>query len=392
MPSKLPEPGPPRPSRAASRLISAALVLAWEALRIGVFTEALPPLTDVLPLLVCIWTRDRPALVGMALTIAALGAVDLFWILPAGTLSTTEQWLAYAAILVNITIEAAVVHAIIALRGAYEASLEQACRATEQVRAQAEELAAQSEVLRAADRNKTEFLGTLSHELRNPLAAVRHALELLGEGGEAEARARAVIRRQIDHLGRLVDDLLDVSRIASNKLRLRIAPVELASAIQQAVDAASPEIHRARHDLRVELPPTPIVLEADHERLVQVVANLLGNAARYTPAGGRIGVSAQATDGVVTITVTDTGIGLRPEDLRRVFERYIQVGAPERGGLGIGLALVDTIVRMHGGHVAAHSEGEGRGSRFDVFLPLVASASAAEAAASEPRSLEPGRG
>lgn len=370
MPSEPSEPSTPRPSPTTSRLLSVVLVLTWDALRLSLFPDDLSPLTDVLPLLVCVWTRDRPALAGMAIAIAALDAVDIFWIVPVGALSTTARWLAYGATLVSITIEAAVVNAIIQLRGAYEASLERARRAMEQVRSQARELQAQSEELRAADRHKTEFLGTLSHELRNPLAAIRYALELIDAGGEAEVRARAVIRRQLDHLVRLVDDLLDISRIVSNKLQLCIDRVDLAATIQQAVDAASPEIQRAGHTLTVELPEAPIVLDADRDRLVQVVANLLGNAARYTPTGGRIHVSARADEGTATISVTDTGVGLRPEDLQRVFERFTQVGETSRGGLGIGLSLVDTIVRMHGGQVMAHSEGHGRGSRFDVCLPL----------------------
>lgn len=370
MPSEPSEPSTPRPSPTTSRLLSVVLVLTWDALRLSLFPDDLSPLTDVLPLLVCVWTRDRPALAGMAIAIAALDAVDIFWIVPVGALSTTARWLAYGATLVSITIEAAVVNAIIQLRGAYEASLERARRAMEQVRSQARELQAQSEELRAADRHKTEFLGTLSHELRNPLAAIRYALELIDAGGDAEVRARAVIRRQLDHLVRLVDDLLDISRIVSNKLQLCIDRVELAATIQQAVDAASPEIQRAGHTLTVELPEAPIVLDADRDRLVQVVANLLGNAARYTPTGGRIHVSARADEGTATISVTDTGVGLRPEDLQRVFERFTQVGETSRGGLGIGLSLVDTIVRMHGGQVMAHSEGHGRGSRFDVCLPL----------------------
>lgn len=378
MPSEPFEPSPPRPSVVTSRLVSAVLVLTWDALRLSLFSEDLPALTDVLPLLVCIWTRDRPALMGMAIAIAALDAVDIFWIVPQSALSTTARWVAYCASLVSITIEAAVVNAIIQLRGAYEASLEHARRAMEQVRSQARELQAQSEELRAADRHKTEFLGTLSHELRNPLAAIRYALELIDAGGEAEVRARVVIRRQLEHLVRLVDDLLDISRIVNGKLRLCIDRVELAGVIQQAVDAASPEIQRAGHTLTVELPPAPIVLDADRDRLVQVVANLLGNAARYTPAGGRIHVSARADDDATTISVTDTGVGLRPEDLRRVFERFTQVGETSRGGLGIGLALVDTIVRMHGGRATAHSDGRDRGSRFDVRLPLQATGLAPE--------------
>jgi signal transduction histidine kinase len=390
MPIALPNSGSSPPSRTTSRLLCAGLVVAWDALRLVLFSEFLPPLTDALPLMVCVWTRDRGALLGMTVAFAVLDAVDIFWVLPAGTLSPTAMWLAYAASLVNLFVAAAVVNLIIGLRRAYEVSLRQAQWATEQVQAQAQELRAQSEalarhndeleqlaeILRTSDRHKSEFLATLSHELRNPLAAIRYALDLGELSDTAGEHARAVIGRQLRHLTRLVDDLLDITRIGSNKFQLRFERVELAAVIQQAVESASPEIQHAQHTLTVELPSEPIHLEADPDRLAQVVTNLLSNAARYTPKGGHITVSGRSDEGMVVISVSDDGIGLHPEDLERVFELFAQLGKPGRGGLGIGLALVKMIVEMHGGHVTASSEGVGQGCRFEVRLPLVATAAA----------------
>jgi signal transduction histidine kinase len=386
MPIEVPVSGSSQPSRTVSRLLSAALVIVWEAIRLILFSESLPPLTNVLPLLVCVWTRDRLALVAMALAFAIVDTVDIFWVLPAGTLSLTAKWLSLGATLVNIVVAATVVHVIIGLRTAYEASLQRARWAAAQVEAQAQELRVQSEaldrhnteleqlaeILRAADRNKSQFLATLSHELRNPLAAIRYALDLMDLGEDAAEQARSVMGRQLRHLVRLVDDLLDITRIASNKLQLRPLRVELAAVIQQAVDAASPEIQQGHHTLALALPPAPILLEADPDRLAQVVTNLLCNAARYTPRGGHIDVSATTDDGMVMLSVRDDGVGLRPEDIRRVFEMFTQLGEPGRGGLGIGLALVKSIVELHGGHITAHSDGVGRGSRFEVQLPMIA--------------------
>jgi CheY-like chemotaxis protein len=164
--------------------------------------------------------------------------------------------------------------------------------------------------------------------------------------------------------------LLDITRIGSNKFQLRKRRVDIAAVIQQGAEAASPEIQRGGHECNIMLPPVPIYVEADPDRLAQIVTNLLNNAARYTPAGGRITLAVTTTDGEVVISVGDSGIGLRAEDLGRVFDMFTQLAEPGRGGLGIGLALVKTVVELHGGRVEAHSAGEGQGSRFDVHLPM----------------------
>ncbi len=223
------------------------------------------------------------------------------------------------------------------------------------------------EALREADRRKTEFLATLSHELRNPLAPIRYALELL-ESEQTRAHAIDVIDRQLTHLVRLVDDLLDVTRMASNKIQLRKRRVDLANIVRSAVEAASPEIDGCGHHLVVSLPPAPVWLDADPDRMTQVVVNLLTNAARYTPSGGRISVSALVDDGRVCLSVTDSGVGLAAEDVERVFDMFTQVGEPGHGGLGIGLSLVKGIVELHGGSVEARSEGFDRGTTFCVRL------------------------
>jgi PAS domain S-box-containing protein len=232
------------------------------------------------------------------------------------------------------------------------------------------------EALREADRRKNEFLATLSHELRNPLAAIRYAVELLDIAGGAPqlpgSGPRDVIERQLRHLVRLVDDLLDITRIESNKVRLRRERVELRAVLRQAIETADAAIKGAEHDLQVEVPLEPLWLDADPARLSQVVTNLLNNAARYTASGGRISLRARALPSEVVITVADTGIGLAREDLSRVFEMFAQVGDAAESGMGIGLALVKRLVELHGGSVEARSEGPGRGSEFVVRLPRAA--------------------
>jgi two-component system CheB/CheR fusion protein len=230
--------------------------------------------------------------------------------------------------------------------------------------------------LREADRMKDEFLATLAHELRNPLAPLRNGLHLMKLAANDPARteaARAMMERQLRQLVRLVDDLLDVSRITRNKLELRRARVELATIIQSAVEAAAPLIESLGHTLSMHLPPGLLVLDADLTRLAQVFGNLLTNAAKYTERGGQIGLTAVREDDHVFVTVTDTGIGIAPEHLHDVFGMFTQVApAAQRvqGGLGIGLALVARLVEMHGGTVEARSEGPGKGSAFVVRLPL----------------------
>lgn len=237
---------------------------------------------------------------------------------------------------------------------------------------------ASEEALREADRRKDEFIALLAHELRNPLAPIRTALQLIRmapDRPEIVADSRDVMERQLYHLVRLVDDLMDVSRVSRNKMELRISRVPLADVIRHAVEAAEPLIKEAGHELSVEIPKIPLYLDADLTRLAQVFANLLTNSAKYTPQGGRIWISAEVVRDEVLVSVHDTGLGIPAGALSTIFDMFSQVGRNvERstGGLGIGLALVRGLVEMHGGDVEATSE-EGHGSTFTVRLPLAAS-------------------
>ncbi len=229
--------------------------------------------------------------------------------------------------------------------------------------------------LREADRRKDEFLALLAHELRNPLAPLRNGLQImrLAEADrDAVAQARAMMDRQLGHMVRLIDDLLDVSRISRGKMELRRSRVLLADVVSSAVETARPLIEAGGHRLAVSLPPGPVPLDADLTRLAQVFGNLLTNSAKYTPRGGHIRLDAERHLGEVVVSVQDDGIGIPAEALGRVFDMFSQVDrSVERssGGLGIGLALVKGLVEMHGGTVAAESPGPGRGSTFTVRLP-----------------------
>ena len=231
--------------------------------------------------------------------------------------------------------------------------------------------------LKDADRRKDEFLATLAHELRNPLAPVRNAVELLSQAGDdpsVREEARRMMQRQLGHMVRLIDDLMDMSRVTSGKLHLRKQRVELATAVQSAVEETRPLIEAAAHQLTVNLPPEPVSLDADPTRLAQIFSNLLSNAAKYTDNGGHIWLVAERRDGDVSVSVRDTGIGIRPEQLPHLFEMFSQLTpALERsqGGLGIGLALVRGLVELHGGTIEAGSAGPGRGSEFILRLPVV---------------------
>ena len=228
--------------------------------------------------------------------------------------------------------------------------------------------------IREADRHKGEFLAMLAHELRNPLAPILNALHLLRrEEGEAASQAREVAERQVRHLARLVDDLLDVSRISSGKIQLRKGRVDLREAVTRAVESARPLITDRQHTLTVVLPDDPVLLEADEARLVQVLANLLNNAAKYTEPGGTIELQAGQHDGMIVARVRDNGIGVAPELLPRVFDLFTQADRSldrSQGGLGVGLTLVRRLVEMHGGSVAASSAGVGQGSEFTIRLPI----------------------
>ena len=227
-----------------------------------------------------------------------------------------------------------------------------------------------------ANRRKDEFLATLAHELRNPLAPIRNSVNLLRLSGAAAPAGQVweMMHRQVEHMVRLVDDLMEVSRITRGTIELRKGVVDLAEVIAAAVETSRPLIDSARHQLTVEVSPQALPVEADAMRLAQVFSNLLNNAVRYTDPGGRIGIAARRDDGAALVTVSDTGIGIAAEALPRVFDMFVQVAAGDRRaqtGLGIGLTLVRSLVEMHGGSVAARSAGIGHGSEFVVRLPLV---------------------
>ncbi|MBA3595248.1 MAG: PAS domain-containing protein [Polaromonas sp.] len=232
--------------------------------------------------------------------------------------------------------------------------------------------------LAESDRSKDEFLATLSHELRNPLAPLRNSLALLrrnAQGDERSAPIHAMMERQVNHLVRLVDDLLELSRISRGTLSLRHERVELAAIVRNAVETASPLVQAAGHELVVELPDGPVWLDGDDVRLVQILSNLLDNAVKYTESGGRLAVRAQVQADVVAVTVSDNGIGIDPAVLPRMFEMFSRGdrdSARTQGGLGIGLALSRRLAEMHGGSLDAHSGGVGQGSQFTVRLPLAA--------------------
>jgi PAS domain S-box-containing protein len=232
------------------------------------------------------------------------------------------------------------------------------------------------EALETEGRHLNEFLAMLAHELRNPLAPIRSAIDLMRIRGLDAAKlewSRGVIDRQTTHLSRLVDDLLDVSRITRGKVTLHKEPLDLAALIERSVEASRPLLEARRHDLKLTLPQQPVRLEADPIRLVQVVSNLLNNAAKYTPEGGTVAVAASVEGDCAVIRVSDNGIGIPADLLDKVFDIFQQgdreLDRPE-GGLGIGLTLVDRIVTLHDGSVEARSEGPGRGSEFIVRLPF----------------------
>jgi signal transduction histidine kinase len=549
----------PPPSRAVSAAVSIALVVVWAIVRLAVLNTTMFPLTYALPLLVCVWTRDRVALWSMAAVFVVLHAVKLFWIIPPGTFSSVELWTNYGATLTNVSVGAVAVHLIINLRGRLEAALEDLRSQAEELRTQGEELTQQNEELarqgeelstqneelqsqteeigvlndtlerrehllesllemarfpsteaaalehivtagrdlfdrrlaavvvwerttsgltlrafagdeasgvnrnrlpgetlvrfvfrdqrtaavddlgrrpdlcppgteriramlcavvplgdapaaalaiysaqprtwdedefrraewlagqcsrvllalrlqaelREGDRRKSEFLATLSHELRNPLAPMRHALELLEADADKADTALPVLKRQFKQLVRLVDDLLDATRLSTNKIQLRKARTDVSVAVRQMLEGCRAEIVAAGHAVTVDVPTRPVWVDADPDRLAQVLGNLLGNAIRYTPALGRIRIAVESSASGAVITVSDNGMGLEAADLERVFEMFTQVGGRTSDGLGIGLALVRGIVELHGGYVEARSEGLGRGTEFRVTLPL----------------------
>jgi len=240
-----------------------------------------------------------------------------------------------------------------------------------------EDLKRAEEVLKEADRQKDEFLAMLAHELRNPLAPIRNALHFLRLGGgtpETYQQAHELMERQVEHLVRLVDDLLDVSRITRGKINLHLEEVDLSSVVARAVESSRPVIAEHGHQLEVSLPGDPISIKADPVRIAQVFLNLLNNAAKYTPRGGKIWLSAAVERGRAVVRVKDTGLGISAEMLPKIFDLFIQVDSAldrTQGGLGIGLTLVRRLTELHDGTVEALSEGPGHGSEFVVRLPVI---------------------
>jgi signal transduction histidine kinase/DNA-binding response OmpR family regulator len=248
------------------------------------------------------------------------------------------------------------------------------------------------EALKEADRRKDEFLATLAHELRNPLAPIRNALHIMQIAPDHPAtleRVRSLMERQLAHMVRLIDDLLDVSRITRGKLQVRKERVDLASVVGSAVDTVRPLIESSGHVLNIDIPSQPIHLDADPMRLAQVFSNLLSNAAKYTDRGGRIDLTARREGNEVVVKVRDTGMGIPAHALPTIFDMFTQVDPSQersQGGLGIGLTLVRQLVHMHGGSVEAWSAGAGKGAEFTTRLPIVSMSLPKDTSAEEARS------
>jgi signal transduction histidine kinase/ActR/RegA family two-component response regulator len=246
-----------------------------------------------------------------------------------------------------------------------------------------------------ADRRKDEFLAVLAHELRNPLAPIRNTINILRLSSPQPSAAQLweMMDRQVSHMVRLVDDLLEVARITRGKIELRREPLELSLIIATAVETSRPLVEAAGHGLTVSLPLEPLVVDADATRLAQVFANLLNNAAKYTDPGGRISITATREGDEVIVAVRDSGVGIPAEALARVFDMFVQVaGGAQRGpgGLGIGLTLARSLVEMHGGSISAASDGVGTGSIFSVRLPLAATGALPSPQAPAPKAISAG--
>ncbi|WP_229463903.1 ATP-binding protein [Massilia sp. 9I] len=252
-----------------------------------------------------------------------------------------------------------------------------------------------TEALREADRHKSEFLATLAHELRNPLAPIRNGLEVLriSEGQPAAtAKVRAMMERQVGQMVHLVNDLLDIARVSTGKVVLKVERITLQAVVASAVETSLPLLEAAHHTLQLRMPEQAVWLDVDLVRMSQVLSNLLSNAAKYTPGAGRIAVEAELEGGEVLIRVSDTGIGIAPEAIASIFDMFTQVERSldrSKGGLGIGLSLVRHLVALHGGTVGAESRGPGQGSSFTVRLP-VAQAVAAPPPAPAATAADPG--
>jgi len=245
-----------------------------------------------------------------------------------------------------------------------------------QVMLRTQELEVANAALKDADRRKDQFLATLAHELRNPLAPIRNALQIMKVASDnpvAMEKAREIVERQVRHMIRHIDDLLDISRMTRGKLTLQLDSLNLNHAIDDAIETSQPLLDRSQVTLECRLSKSPIVISGDRLRLGQVFANLLNNAAKYTEAGGKVIISTSQEEAFAVFRIQDTGLGIPAEVLPQIFDLFTQVNRTlnrSQGGLGIGLALVDQIVKLHGGTVSAKSEGIGKGTEFVVRLPI----------------------
>jgi signal transduction histidine kinase/CheY-like chemotaxis protein len=335
---------------AAAILVSEEALDSWAARRLHALLQGQPAWSD-LPVLLLIGRHTHAAAIH-----AATQSI--------GNVSILERPMRVAALLNTAS------HALRARQRQYESrrhllSLERA----------AADLTASERQLRDAHARKDEFLATLAHELRNPLAPIRNAIHILRRrASDDSARPlHDIIDRQLNQMVRLVDDLLEVSRITRGKVNLNVERLDMASILRGAIETSRPLIDAARHDLEMELPPEPLHVEGDGVRLGQVFANLLNNAAKYTDDGGHIHVSARRNDNEIEVVIQDDGVGIESGMIEHVFDIFAQVrdsSARSQGGLGIGLTLARSLVALHGGRVTAHSEGRGKGSRFVVYLPL----------------------
>jgi signal transduction histidine kinase len=278
------------------------------------------------------------------------------------------------------TLVSAVQAALRARLRQYETSeqLEALRQAEEVLRIREQELHTLTRKLQTADRRKDEFLAMLAHELRNPLAPIRNASELLSRTAPSDARMQSmasIIKRQIAHLSRLVDDLLDVSRITEGRIELQRQPTDIASVISHAIESVEPLVREKRHKLTVGASSTSLYVNGDSARLVQCIGNILTNSAKYTDRGGKIDIDVREEPSFAVISISDNGAGIPQELLPQIFDLFVQSDRTldrSLGGLGIGLSVVQRLIEMHGGQVSAHSDGPGHGARFEVRLPLVA--------------------
>jgi signal transduction histidine kinase len=331
---------------AAAIAIAEEHMSATESTRLASFLRAQPPWSDLPVLLLTRWGADSET---AANAVRTLGNVTLL-----------ERPVRITTL-------------VSAFRTALRARMRQY-----QIRGHLDERERAAEALRTLDQRKDEFLATLGHELRNPLAPLLTGLQLLrlsNDDRQTVERVRATMERQVGHLVRLVDDLLEISRITRGIIDVRRGPIDLGTLLRAALDTTRGVIESLAHELVVSIPAEPIAIEGDSVRLTQVFANLLTNAAKYTNPGGRIELSARQVGEHAVVRVRDNGIGILPKHLNSVFEMFMQVDRSSRhsqGGLGIGLTLARSLVAMHGGQITAHSNGPGTGSEFVVTLPALA--------------------